>query len=71
MRFEWDPAFGDTLSASGRDLAHSVAEARFVTLGLSSTGRVLLVCHADRGSAVRIISARAATRKEKRMYEEG
>ena len=68
---EASTVFGDTLSVSGRDLEHSVGEARFVTLGLSSTGRVLVVCHTDRLSVIRIFSARPAIRKEKRIYEEG
>ena len=68
---EASTVFGDTLSVSGRDLEHSVGEARFVTFGLSSTGRVLVVCHTDRGSDIRIFSARPAIRKEKRIYEEG
>lgn len=63
--------FGDALSVSGRDLEHSVGETRFVTLGLSNQGRVLVVCHTDRGSVIRIITARSATRKERRIYEEG
>ena len=63
--------FGDTLSVSGRDLEHSSGEVRFVTLGLSSHGRVLVVCHTDRGSVIRIITARTATRREKSIYEEG
>lgn len=63
--------FGDRLSVSGRDLEHSAEEARFVTLGLSSHGRLLVVCHTDRGSVIRIITARTATRREKRIYEEG
>ena len=63
--------FGDALSVSGRDLEHSVGETRFVTLGLSNQGRVLVVCHTDRGSVIRIITARTATRKERRIYEEG
>ena len=63
--------FGDVLSVSGRDLEHSVGENRFVTFGLSSQGRVLVVSHTDRAGVIRIISARPATRKEKRIYEEG
>ena len=63
--------FGDVLSVSGRDLEHSVVENRLATFGLSSFGRVLVVSHTDRGGVIRIISARAATRKEKRIYEEG
>ena len=68
---EASTVFADSLSATGRDLVHSISEARFVTLGLSSTGRVLAVSHTDRGGVVRIISARPATRTEKRLYEEG
>lgn len=67
---EASTVFGDLLSASGRDLEHSTSEPRFVTFGLSSQGRVLVVCHTDRAGVIRIISARPATRKEKRIYEE-
>ena len=68
---EASTVFGDVLSVSGRDLEHSVGESRYVTFGLSSHGRVLVVSHTDRGGFIRIISARTATRKEKRIYEEG
>ncbi len=67
---EASTVFGDFLSVTGRDLAHSEEENRYLTLGLSSDGRVLAVCHTDRGDAIRIHSARLATRKEKRIYEE-
>ena len=68
---EASTVFGDVLSVSGRDLSHSVGEHRYLTFGLSSQGRVLVVSHTDRGDIVRIISARTATRKEKRIYEDG
>ena len=68
---EASTVFGDDLSVSGRDIAHSLSETRFVTLGMSSQGRVLVVCHTDRRGVIRIISARPAIRKEKRIYEEG
>lgn len=67
---EASTVFGDELSVTGADLAHSSSENRFVTIGLSSQGRILVVSHTDRGAVVRIISARPATRKEKRIYEE-
>lgn len=67
---EASTVFGDALSATGRDLAHSAGENRFITFGLSSYGRVLVVSHTDRAGTIRIISARPATRKEKRIYEE-
>ena len=68
---EASTVLGDVLSVSGRDLEHSVGENRLVTFGLSSFGHVLVVSHTDRGGVIRIISARAATRKEMRIYEEG
>jgi hypothetical protein len=48
-----------------------VEEARFVTMGLSASGSLIVVVHTDRGDRVRIISARAASRAEKKKYEEG
>lgn len=68
---EASTVFGDELSVTGRDLTHSIGENRSVTFGLSSQGRVVVVSHTDRGAVIRIISARPATRKEKRIYEEG
>ena len=68
---EASTVFGDVLSVSGRDMAHSLGENRFVTVGMSSQGRVLVVCHTDHRGMIRIISARPAIRKERRIYEEG
>ncbi len=63
--------FGDPLSLTIPDPLHSQAEDRFVTIGVSSRQRTLVVVHADRGDDVRIISARVATRRERKRYEEG
>jgi uncharacterized protein len=68
---EASTVFADDFSATGRDLDHSVGESRCMTLGLSKGGRVLAVSHADRGGVVRIISARLATPKERRINENG
>ena len=68
---EASTVFGDYLSVSGRDLEHSEGEARYVTIGLSSEGRILIVCHTDRRNVIRIFSARSVIRKEKKIYEEG
>ena len=62
---------GDSLSITYYDPDHSVSEYRFITIGMSRFGRVLMVAHTDRGDNVRIISARKTTRKERRYYEEG
>ena len=61
----------DPLSTTYPDPAHSRGEQRHVTIGRSRLGRTLVVAHADRGDTIRIISARPATRRERRFYEEG
>ena len=63
--------FEDELSITGRDPDHSIGEHRFVTFGLSARNRVLLVSHADRSDIIRIVSARPATRIERKIYEQG
>ncbi len=63
-------AMGDHFAATARDLAHSTVEFRFVTFGLSANGRVLAVSHTERGQRIRIISARLATKTERKIYEE-
>jgi len=62
--------FADLLSHVYPDIDHSDDETRFLIIGMSQTGRVLVVSHTDRGETVRIISAREATRKERIFYEE-
>ena len=62
--------FGDPSSVTVADPDHSVGEARFLTIGMSHQQRLLVVAHADRDDAVRLISARAATRAERKTYEE-
>ena len=67
---EASAAFEDPLSLTIPDPLHSEDEARFVLIGVSRRGRLLVVVHTDRGERVRIISARGATAKERRQYEE-
>ena len=62
--------FADPLSSTISDPDHSIGEHRFVTLGVSSTHRAIVVCHTDRDDElIRIISARMANRHEKTRYE--
>lgn len=68
---EASTVFLDTFSLTGDDPDHSYAEDRFVTFGLSSVGRLLVVAYTERGERIRIISARPATRSERKLYEEG
>lgn len=63
-------AFDDDFSSTVRDPDHFAGEARYLTFGVSTSGRALVVSHTDRGDAVRIISARAVTPKERRAYED-
>ena len=62
--------FADPLSITISDRDHSSAEMRFLDVGLSYLGRVLVVPYTERGNAIRLISARLATRNERRQYEE-
>ena len=63
--------FRDVLSVTGADPDHSVAEERFIIYGASTSGRLLVVAHTERGDIIRIISARLATSSERKIYEEG
>jgi uncharacterized protein len=62
--------FGDPLAMTYCDPLHSDDEERYLTFGHSSNGRLLVVSHTDRGSKTRIISARLATREERKQYEQ-
>ena len=62
--------FGDTASLTIDDPDHSQSEMRFITIGKSHTAKVLVVVHTERGDNIRIISARRASRKERKVYEE-
>ena len=62
--------FDDRLSTTFPDADHSTGEQRFLIIGMSALGRILVVSHIDTGDTIRIISARAATRRERKFYEE-
>ncbi len=61
--------FYDPLAATFRDPDHSRDESRLVTIGYSAQGRLLVVCHVERGRVVRLISVRRATPRERRRHE--
>jgi len=67
---EASTVLNDPLSTTFPDAEHSSQELRFVTVGMSSRERILVVVHAEEGGNLRIISAREATRQERRFYEE-
>lgn len=62
--------FYDPLAATFADPEHSSEESRQVTIGYSAQGRLLVVCHVERGGALRLISARRATSRERRRHED-
>ena len=63
-------AFGDPLSVLLADPDHSAGEERYVVMGMSTQGRLLVVAFVERPLRTRIISARLATRRERHNYEE-
>ncbi len=63
--------FGDPLAITISDPGHSVGEIRLLTIGQSRLQRLLVVSHTEREGEVRLISARLATRQERRNYESG
>ena len=67
---EASTVFGDPMSITIPDPVHSQAEDRWIILGYSHRGRLLVVVHTERGDNLRIISARPASRRERKQYEE-
>jgi hypothetical protein len=61
--------FGDPLSDTFDDPDHSSGERRFLIIGTSDRGRMLIVAHTDDGEVVRIVSAREPTSGERKSYE--
>jgi hypothetical protein len=61
---------GDPRSLTIPDPVHSRVEERFVTIGTSHRRKLLVVVHTERGDNIRIISARVASRRERRVYEQ-
>ncbi len=62
--------FGDPLSITVADSDHSDTEQRFVDIGMSEKGRVLVISYTERRASIRIISARCALPVERNSYEE-
>ncbi len=67
--------FADAVSVFADDLAITIPderydEERFITIGVDAFGRILVVVYTWRGDEIRLISARKATRREQKQYEE-
>lgn len=61
--------FGDPLEIVIPDPDHSVGEPRYLSVGISNTGRLLVVAYTQRNGRIRLISAREATARERETYE--
>jgi len=71
VRFdEAQTVFIDNLSAMKPDTEHSDAEERLLIIGTSNRNRVIVVSYTERGDKIRLISARRATRNERKQYKE-
>ena len=70
---EAQQVFDDASALRFYDLLHSKEEDRFLLLGMSGPGRILVVvfCERERDNVIRIISVRKATKKESKIYEKG
>jgi uncharacterized protein len=62
--------FRDPLSITIADPDHSDSEDRYIDIGMSHRGRLIVVSYTERKDKIRIISARRATRTERKSYEE-
>jgi len=67
---EASSVFADPLSLTIPDPEHSRTEERFVTMGAAFSDKLVVVVHTERGDNIRIISARRASRQERKFYEE-
>jgi uncharacterized protein len=68
---EASTVFGDPFATTIPDPVHSDLELRFITLGVSSEGRLLVVSHTEDDETLRLISAREAMTQERKRYESG
>ena len=64
-------AFADPLAITKHDPDHSEDENRFILVGHTTQGSLVVVIHVDRDGTTRLISARVATARERRVYEDG
>jgi len=67
---EASSAFGDPLSITIYDPDHSRNEKRYILVGETSNRRLVIISHTEDGDMIRIISARLATKRERKAYEE-
>ena len=69
--YEAKTVFDDQLYVDFYDPDHSDGEQRYIIIGQSQQGRLLMVSYTERNDTIRIISSREVTRTEREAYEEG
>ena len=67
---EAQAVFNDPLLVTFEDEEHSNGETRYVSIGMSDRGRILVIVHVERNDRIRLISCRKATVREQRLYEQ-
>ncbi len=67
---EGKTVFNDPFAITIGDPDHSDDESRYIDIGLSSKGKLLVVWYTDRNENIRLIGCRKATRSERKAYEE-
>ena len=65
------PVFDDPLYVDFYDPDHSSAEQRYLVIGMSREGHLVIVSYTERNDVIRLISARGVTSAERKAYEEG
>ena len=66
---EGTTVFADPLAGTIADPDHSIGEERYVTIGISTSNRLIVVSHTEEGETTRIVSAREANPYERKAYE--
>ncbi len=61
--------FNDPMALTIEDREHAQEESRYIDIGYSASGRLLVVVYTERGGVIRLISSRKATRTERTYYE--
>lgn len=64
-------ALSDPIAVTGSDPDHSDFEDRYITFGVSARNRLIVISHTEEGKTIRLISARKASKGERKLYEEG
>ncbi|MEW6667128.1 MAG: BrnT family toxin [Thermodesulfobacteriota bacterium] len=67
--YEGKTVFNDPFLLTFADPEHSVREERYINIGMSSRGRMLVVIHTERGGIIRLLSSRKAAPHERKFYE--